>query len=412
MISIMADNERKVFTVTQVGGYIKSLLEGNINLKSIYIKGEISNFVHHKAGHLYFDIKDEGACLNAIMFAGSARSLKFIPENGMMIIAGGRISSYEKGSRYQIIVTSLEPDGIGSLYIAYERLKEKLRLEGLFDPCHKKPIPKIPSRVGVITSPTGAAVRDIITTSGRRFPYAEIVLYPALVQGEGAAASIVKGLEYFNSQNNIDVIIAGRGGGSIEDLWAFNEEIVARAIYASKIPVISAVGHETDFTIADMVADLRAPTPTAAAELALPSTPELMHKFDNITDKMRTLLSSRFSLYRQSVKRLSDSRALTSPQNTIDDRRIYLGTVYDRLDSKMRFYLSGRKNEFVKLTTALESLNPMSVISRGYSAVYDSTGKIIKSAKQIDKGQNIKFRLTDGEVSATVDEVNENGIQY
>lgn len=404
----MENNERKVFTVSQVGVYIKSLLEGNINLKNIYIKGEISNFVHHKAGHLYFDIKDEGAALNAIMFAGSAKNLKFAPENGMMIIAGGRISSYEKGSRYQIIVNSLEPDGIGALYIAYEQLKQKLKAEGLFDISHKKPIPKIPSRVGVITSPTGAAVRDIITTSRRRFPYAEIVLYPSLVQGDGAAANIVEGLRYFNTRNDVDVIIAGRGGGSIEDLWAFNEEPVAREIYASRIPVISAVGHETDFTIADMVADLRAPTPTAAAELALPNTPELMHKFNNITDKLRTLLTARFSLSRQTVKRLAESRALSSPMNTIDDRRIFLASVYDRLDTKMKFYISSKKNEFVKYTSALESLNPMSVISRGYSAVYGSDGNIIKSVKQTQKGEKIKFRLTDGEVAATVDEVKEN----
>ncbi len=402
---MIEDNAKKIYTVSQIGSYVKGILESNPLLKSISIRGEISNFVHHKAGHLYFDLKDEGAVLNSVMFAGSTKFLKFAPQNGMRVVANGRITSYEKGSRYQIIVSSLEPDGVGALHVAFEQLKAKLQAEGLFDPSHKKALPKIPTRVGVVTSPTGAAIRDILNVSGRRFPYAKIVLYPALVQGDGAAASIIDGIEHFNNTNSVDVIIIGRGGGSIEDLWAFNDEALARCIFASEIPVISAVGHEIDFTISDFVADLRAPTPTAAAELALPDNFDLIRRINNITDKMRSSLGARCAYYRQALEHLSSSRALSSPQNMIDDRRMVLLSLSDRMEKDMELILSRKKSEYVRLTAALDSLNPMSVIKRGYSAVYDDKNNLVKSVSQVKLGTKINFKLSDGNVSAAVEEI-------
>ena len=401
----MEDNGRKIYTVSQIGSFVKGILESNPLLKSISIKGEISNFVHHKAGHLYFDLKDEGAVINSVMFAGSVKYLKFPPKNGMRVVATGRVTSYEKGSRYQIIVSALEPDGVGALHLAYEELKAQLHAEGLFDPSHKRPLPRIPTRVGVVTSPTGAAIRDILNVSGRRFPYAKIVLYPALVQGDGAAASIIEGIRYFNSSKSVDVMIIGRGGGSIEDLWAFNDETLARVIYASEIPIISAVGHEIDFTISDFVADMRAPTPTAAAEIALPDNADLIRRINNITDKMRSLLSAKCAYYRQSLEHLASSRALSSPLNMIDDRRMAVTALCDRMDRNMELMLSRKKGDFVRLTAALDSLNPMSVIKRGYSAVYGEDNTLVKSVDQIKVGSRVNFKLSDGSVSAVAEEI-------
>lgn len=402
---MMEQTNRKIVTVSQIGVYIKRLIESDGHLRNIFIKGEISNFVHHKAGHLYFDLKDEGGVLNAVMFASSAKNLTFQPENGMMVIVCGRITSYERGSRYQIIVGSIEMDGIGSLYIAFEQLKAKLQREGLFDPAHKKPIPKIPTRVGIVTSPTGAAIRDIINVSGRRFPFAKLILFPALVQGQGAAASVSEGIRQFNENKSVDVIIIGRGGGSIEDLWAFNDEALAHVIYESEIPIISAVGHEIDFTIADFVADLRAPTPTAAAELALPDTDDLKRRINNIIERMRSLIAGRCAVYRQAVHHFAVSRALASPQNAIDDRRMLVAALYDSMEKDVRLILSHNRNSFVKLASALEPLNPLSMIKRGYSAVYTDEGELIKSVRQIEPGRQIHFQLSDGDVAAKVEKV-------
>ena len=264
--------DKIILTVTQLNEYIKSKIDSDKTLQNIWIKGEISNFVHHKTGHLYFTVKDENSLVRSLMFASSAAKLPFKPENGMKVILHGRVASYIRDGIYNFYADSMEPDGIGALYIAYEQLKKRLEAEGLFRTENKKPLPKIPSRVGVITSPTGAAVRDIIHVISRRFPFAKIIVYPALVQGEGAPPQLIAGLRYFNESHSADVIILGRGGGSIEDLWAFNNEQLAREVAASRIPVISAVGHETDFTICDFVADRRAPTPSAAAEIAVPET--------------------------------------------------------------------------------------------------------------------------------------------
>ncbi len=401
----MEDNGRKIFTVSQIGSFVKGILESNPMLKSISIKGEISNFVHHKAGHLYFDLKDEGAVLNSVMFAGSVKSLRFAPQNGMRVIATGRITSYEKGSRYQIIVSSLEPDGIGALHIAFERLKAKLQAEGLFDPAHKKALPKIPTRVGVVTSPTGAAIRDILNVSGRRFPFAKVVLYPALVQGDGAAASVIEGIRYFNETNSVDVIIIGRGGGSIEDLWAFNDEGLARVIYSSEIPIISAVGHEIDFTISDFVADMRAPTPTAAAELALPDNADLIRRINNITERMRSVLKARCAFYSKSLEHYATSRALSSPLNMIDDKKLAVAALSDRIERGLDLIITRKKGDLSRLTASLDSLNPLSVIKRGYSAVYDENKTLVKSVDQVKKGTKINFKLSDGTVSAIAEEI-------
>ena len=276
-------DKRQALTVTGLNEYIKSKLDTDPVLSGVFVKGEISNFVnHYKTGHFYLSLKDEGGVIRAVMFRQSAMKLNFVPENGMKVICSGRVSSYVKDGQYQIYITSMEPDGVGALYIAFEQLKKKLEEEGLFDPMYKKPLPKYPKKIGIITSPTGAAIRDMIHVSGRRFPLAKLCLYPSLVQGDGAPAQLIRGIETFNTTCPVDVIILGRGGGSLEELWAFNDENLARAIFASRIPIISAVGHETDFSISDFVADLRAPTPSAAAEVALPEAGEVKRKLRNV----------------------------------------------------------------------------------------------------------------------------------
>ena len=406
----MSEETRRVLTVTQLNEYIKAVIEGQPILRSLYIKGEVSNFTnHYKTGHFYFTLKDEGGLIRSVMFKGSADKLKFVPENGMRVIAHGRVSAYVRDGQYQFYADDMEPDGIGALYIAYEQLKAKLEKEGLFDVRYKKPLPKIPKRIGIITSPTGAAIRDIINVLGRRFPYAEGVLYPALVQGEGAPKQLIDGVRYFNETNKADVIIIGRGGGSIEDLWAFNNEELAREIFASKIPIISAVGHETDFTICDFVSDRRAPTPSAAAELAVPETMELKQKILNIIGRMDMLIMHNIGNRRQRVEELANKRVLNNPAYIVDDRRIHLMNYDGRLESGMRYSLSLKKEIFAKYTSKLEALNPMSVISRGYSAVFSDDGRLIKSVDQIEIGDKFNFMTVDGSVSAEVKGKTKNG---
>ncbi len=399
----MAEETRRVITVSQLNEYIKAVIEGQPVLRSLFVKGEISNFTnHYKTGHFYFTLKDENSLIRCIMFKGFAEKLKFVPENGMKIILHGKVSAYPRDGQYQLYADNMEPDGIGALYIAYEQLKAKLEKEGLFNPIYKKPLPKIPKRVGIITSPTGAAIRDIINILGRRFPYAEGVLYPALVQGDGAPAQLIEGMKYFNSANNVDVIIIGRGGGSIEDLWAFNDEGLAREIFASKIPVISAVGHETDFTICDFVADRRAPTPSAAAELAVPETMELKQKILNIIGRMDMLIMHNIKNNRQKLNELAGKRVLNTPDYIVDDRRFQLMNLDARMENGMKYSLSLKKEVFARYTSKLEALNPMSVISRGYSAVFSDGGQLIKSVDQVEVGDRLNFKTVDGSVSAEV----------
>ncbi len=397
------ETSRTPVTVSQLNEYIKKLVDSDGFLGSIAVTGEISNFTnHYKTGHFYFSLKDEGAQIKAVMFRGSASKLKFAPENGMKVIATGRVSVFPRDGQYQLYVESMEPDGVGALYVAFEQLKRRLEAEGLFSQSRKKPLPKIPTRVGIITSPTGAAVRDMINISRRRFPAAKLVLYPALVQGDGAPAQLIAGLKYFNAAKSVDVIIIGRGGGSIEDLWAFNDEGVARAVAASAIPVVSAVGHETDFTICDFAADCRAPTPSAAAELALPETNELKAKIAALIDREKVVLGRRIAESRAAVDRLAASRALSSPRVFIDDRRMTLASLEEKLLSSMQAGAVRRRAQLSTEAGMLDALSPMAVLSRGYGVLYGADGKIIKSVNDVTVGGDISCRTSDGEIDARV----------
>ncbi len=399
------NNSQSALTITELNTYIKNVFERDDRLADIWLKGEISNFKFHSTGHLYFSLKDEGSVIKAVMFKSSAFRLPFIPENGMKVLCHGRVTSFVRDGQYQIYLDSMEPDGVGSLYIAFEQLKKKLESQGLFDPARKKPLPKIPSRIGIITSPTGAAIRDMINVSSRRFPYAKIILYPALVQGPDAPPQLVEGLRYFNENSAADVIIIGRGGGSIEDLWAFNDERVAYAVAASRIPVISAVGHETDFTICDFVADRRAPTPSAAAEIAVPDTNELKNKFNNVIRHEYMSIEKMITRYREKLSYLSSSRMLKNPQTLIDDKRLAIVLASEKISAYENSKLSEAKFLLGKVSGKLEALNPLAVISRGYSAVYSQDKKLIKSVDQLSVGMKINFKTSDGSAEASVDNV-------
>ena len=390
-------------TVTQLNEYIKGVIDASSPLASVYVKGEISNLKkRYGTGHYYFTLKDDGGVIRSVMFRSSVGKLKFVPEDGMKVVAHGRVSAFVRDGQYQLYADALEPDGIGALYIAYEQLKRKLQAEGLFDPSKKKKLPKIPTRVGIITSATGAAVRDMIHVAGRRFPFAKLVLYPSLVQGPDAPAQLISGLRHFNDTDSVDVIIIGRGGGSLEDLWAFNDEGLARTVAASRIPVISAVGHETDFTICDFVADLRAPTPSAAAELALPETEELKRKINNIISRESAVLSQVIARRRERLGHLSMSRALTNPMYFLDDKRMALLSFADRFTLAEGNILTLKNAQLSTTVGKLNALNPLAVLSRGFSAVYDKDGMIVKSAAQLTIGNEITFRIADGEADAEI----------
>ncbi len=391
-------------TVSALNESIKALLEGTPFLRGVYLRGEISNFTNHRSGHLYFSLKDEGGLIRAVMFRGSAARLTFVPENGMKVLVRGNVSVFVRDGSYQIYVNEMEPDGIGALYLAFERLKRKLAAEGLFDEDRKRPLPKIPSRIGVITSPTGAAIRDILNILGRRFPYAEVVLYPALVQGTEAPQQLIAGLMHFNATSAVDVIIIGRGGGSIEDLWAFNDEGLARAIAASKIPVISAVGHETDFTISDFAADRRAPTPSAAAELAVPDTRELMRRFGNIITHTELLLSRKIERSRALVADLAARRPLSSPDDLLYDKRMLVSFYSDKISSTMENTLLSRKMRFKEASAKLDAMSPLSILGRGYAVLLDKEGETVRTVKSMKAGDAVRLRLADGEARATVEE--------
>ena len=398
--------QKRIISVSELNEYIKMLFEYDEILRNIYIKGEISNFTnHYKTGHFYFSLKDPGGAVRAVMFRSSASKLKFMPENGMRVIVGGRVSVFPRDGQYQIYVDVMEPDGKGALYMAYEQLKAKLEKEGLFSEARKKQLPEIPKRIGIITSPTGAAIRDMIHILGRRFPLSEIVLYPALVQGAEAPASLIRGVRYFNSEKKADVLIIGRGGGSIEDLWAFNDENLVRTVAASEIPIISAVGHETDFTLCDFAADLRAPTPSAAAELAVPDMEELKTKLFQSRERI-SLAASRFvAKEKEMLKRLSSSRVMQNPMNLLDDKRMALLMTERVLQSRMESAIAAKRMQFQREAAKLEALNPLSVVTRGYSAVFDEQNRLIKSVHQIKEGDKISFMLTDGTVRAEVKEI-------
>ena len=395
-------NCMQVITVTQLNRYVKSLLDGNEHLKSVYISGEISNFTnHYKSGHLYMTLKDEGAAVKAVMFRGQAGTLRFTPENGMKVIVRARVSLYDRDGSYQIYIDAMQPDGVGALQVAYEQLKAKLAEEGLFDDARKRPLPKYPSRVGVITSPTGAAVRDIMNVLGRRYPLAEIVFCPVLVQGAGAPPQLVAALRQLNQQQAADVIIIGRGGGSIEDLWAFNDETVARAVAASVIPVISAVGHETDFTICDFVADLRAPTPSAAAELAVPEQSELRTLLSQISQRTAGALAYHFKRERQRLDAIQSKRCLQNPLFFTEEQGMRLDFLSRSFLRVSQLRIGQGQQRLSEAAAKLDALSPLKVLGRGYAIAYKNN-EVIKSVHDVTPGDSVSVRLTDGSVDCTV----------
>ena len=397
--------ERKAFTVTEVNLYIKQVLSYDSLLNNILVKGELSNFKAHSSGHMYMSLKDETGVIRAVMFRSAASRLGFRPANGMKVLARGRIGVYERDGQYQLYIEHMEEGGVGDLHAAFEKLKLKLDREGLFDPQHKKPLPKYPKRIGVVTAPTGAAIRDILNILSRRFSYSDVVLYPVLVQGENSAQSIVEAINYFNATNSADVLIVGRGGGSIEDLWSFNEECVARAIYDSHIPVVSAVGHEIDFTIADFVADLRAPTPSAAAELVVPSQVELREKFANVYSRMYSCAARIIERNRLKVKMLGNSVEMRSPMSIVENGRIYLDTLYKDLENAYKNILNQKRQRLAIEASRLEAMSPLSSLDRGFSVTRNKEGGVVKSAAELSAGDEIRVLLKDGSASATVNAV-------
>lgn len=384
---------------------MKRILDGNLILNDIWIKGELSNFKLHYSGHIYATLKDSGGVLKAVMFKSAAAKLNFVPEDGMKVLARGRISVYEAGGAYQLYISEMIPDGVGDLYVAFEKLKKELAEEGLFDEKFKKPIPQYPETVGVITASTGAAVRDIINVITRRYPYAKILLYPALVQGNGAAASVCEGIELFNKLKNADVLIVGRGGGSIEDLWAFNEEPVARAIFASEIPVVSAVGHETDFTIADFVADLRAPTPSAAAELCVPSQTELISRI--AADSLR--MKNHMAKLLENLSLRAARFKLQNPETKIDEFRQRVDDVLRRAAHAAEIVMLSKKRGLAENAAKLDALSPLKVMTRGFSVAVADDKRVIRNAAQLSEGDKFTLRLVDGSAECTVESVETEG---
>lgn len=392
--------EGKIYTATvsQLNRFIKQMMDGTPILNNIWVKGEISNYKQHYSGHCYLTLKDEGGVLKAVMFKSSALRLAFAPENGMKVLARGRVSVYERDGAYQLYIEEMQPDGVGSLHIAYEQLKAKLLEEGLFDEAHKKPLPQYPSTIGVVTATTGAAVRDIINVLSRRYLCAKVLIYPTLVQGEGASAGIVEAIEYFNHQRCADVLIVGRGGGSIEDLWAFNEEATARAIYASEIPIVSAVGHETDFTIADFVADLRAPTPSAAAELVVPSAAEIQEKVFSLKSRLAFGALHIVQIKRAALEKL----VLKSPENRLADNRVLTDDLFKQLVRNMKLIISKKTDEMKAAAGKLDAMSPLAVLGRGYTIARERDGTVIKHISEAVAGKEFQLVLSDGTVDCKV----------
>ena len=398
----------KVISVGQLNRYVKSVLEGDPHLAAVYVSGEISNFTHHyKSGHMYMSLKDDTAAVRAVMFKGHASKLAFRPEDGMRVIVRARVSLYEATGSFQIYIEEMQPDGVGALQVAFEQLKKKLAEEGLFDESRKRPLPHYPTRVGVITSPTGAAVRDILNVLGRRYPLAQVVFCPVLVQGDGAAPSIVDAIQRFNAIGAADVLIVGRGGGSIEDLWAFNEEIVARAVAASAIPVISAVGHETDFTICDFVADLRAPTPSAAAELAVPDAGRLLAFMDTVRGRLSTAQRGVYTAAANRLALLKNKRCLSAPQYYTEEQAMRLDYLTRRFASAAQQQLGVADRRLAAAASKLDALSPLKVLGRGYAIGYGADGTVVDSVRQVRAGDDLTLQLTDGTVACRVTDTQE-----
>ncbi len=394
--------EYNPITVTDLNKYIKSKIDSDEMLNNVLVKGEISNFKNHYTGHMYFTLKDENSLIKCVMFKTYTTHLSFMPKDGMKVIILGSVSVFERDGVYQVYAKAMKQDGLGSLYEAYEKLKAKLSGEGLFDESHKKKIPFMPKTIGVLTSNTGAVIRDIINVSTRRNPNVHIRLYPVPVQGAGAAEKIAEGIEFMNKNNLADVLIIGRGGGSLEDLWPFNEEIVARAIYNSKIPIISAVGHETDFTIADFVADLRAPTPSAAAELAVANIDDVKSTLFLYNTRYKNALKKKLQLMRLSYEKCMARQAFKNPTQKINEQYIVIDMKVKAMQNKIQLKLKEERTKFIKQVSKLDTLSPLKTLARGYSIVTDSSNKIIKSVKDLKEDQNINIRLADGEKQAKV----------
>ena len=392
-----------VYSVSQLNSYVKGVLDRDENLAHIFVTGEISNYKAHYSGHLYMTVMDETASIKAVMFAGNASKLRFKPENGMKILAFGTVSLFPRDGSYQLYINDMQPDGVGALNIAFEQLKKKLEAEGLFRQEYKKTLPEFPQKIGVVTSSTGAAVQDIFNVLKRRFPVAEVVLRPCQVQGEGAAEDIAKAIYEFNKLNAADVLIVGRGGGSIEDLWAFNEEIVARAVFASRIPVISAVGHETDYTICDFVADLRAPTPSAAAECAVPDIFELKANLVSLRQHIFSLIRNKMNIERSSLSSFEKRLALRDPVTNINEQRKELVYLTEKLSILTNSILDENKSKISALAGKLDVLSPLSVISRGYALV-EKDDKPVTKVKDLKKDDVISIKLSDGQVKARIGE--------
>ena len=387
-----------VYSVTQVNNYLKDLMDRDHNLAAIFVRGEISNYKAYPSGHHYFSLKDEGGAIRCVMFRREAETLRFRPQNGMKVIAFGRIAVFPRDGQYQLYCTQLTADGIGDLHIAFEQLKEKLLKDGLFAPEHKKEIPAYPNKILLVTSPAGAAVRDMLRILEARWPLAQVTILPVHVQGVEAPEEIAGAIRWANENLDADLIITGRGGGSIEDLWAFNEEIVARAIFESKIPVISAVGHEPDVTIADFVADLRAATPSNAAELAVPDQNDMYARLDQLNVRMKNAAERNIRHYRAVLERYASSRALTSPENYIQDRRMLLDYQQRRLVNGLNGVLSHSQRKIAGLAASLDALSPLKVLGRGYSIARKDDGTILTSVEQMEPDTRFLLRLTDGEI--------------
>ncbi|MBR6408090.1 MAG: exodeoxyribonuclease VII large subunit [Clostridia bacterium] len=390
-----------ILTVSQLNFHVKSLIESDERLNSIMVRGEISNLNKHYSGHYYFSLKDGQSVVKCVMFRSSASKLRFSAENGMAVIVSGRVSVFERDGQYQLYAGDMQPDGIGSLQLAYEQLKEKLNKMGVFAPEHKRSLPRFPKKVGVITSPTGAAIRDIMNVLGRRYPLCDIVLCPVLVQGQGSEEQLIAAMRRFNDKKAADVIIIGRGGGSIEDLWSFNSERLAMEIYRSEIPVISAVGHETDFTICDFAADMRAPTPSAAAEIAVPDIHELRARTANYSFTLGKYLKTLIDSKRRRLSTAASSKALTSMDTVINIKRERLDHSVSRLLSNMRSALSEKSKGFASSTAKLDALSPLKVLSRGYS-IAKKQDAIIKSVNDVIAGEKFELVLSDGSVECSV----------
>ena len=409
MAAMEHTNRPDAFSVSQVNEYIKMLLEGNPNLNDLWVQGEISGAKLYSSGHLYFSLKDTDSVISAVMFRNSLMRMDFEPENGMKVLVHGRVSAYPPRGQYQLIADRMIPDGAGALAVAFEQLKAKLDAEGLFDPARKRPLPAHPKRIGVVTSPSGAAVHDIIRVAKKRCPSTEILIFPSLVQGAEAPAYLRGGIQYFNAvkddpEQGVDLIIIGRGGGSAEDLWGFNDERLARVVAASAIPVVSAVGHEVDFTICDFVADLRAATPSAAAELSLPDKEDLTRQVSALTTRLTGAQSTRLRRLRTRLDQLSSAKVLTSPEGAYRLRREGVEGLSKRLDLSVSRHLATKRQSMERVVAGLSALNPLAVLGRGYALVQNGEGRVVPAAKELAVGDRVTLRFADGTAKVAVEE--------